>query len=93
MKPITIELTEYDFDRLHNTAAEWASHKQVFQKQSNRFDPEPSLDWQMAYWVDSYTEALLCQAFLSSKDHESQTVWDEGMMEYAVLTNYRTESW
>ena len=84
-------LTDDDFNNLHSAGMEWASNG--WQKQIWRFDPKPMFHWQMAYWFDSYLSLIVCRAFLSSRNYETQTVFDGGMNQWAILTDYRTEVW
>ena len=85
---ITLTLTAEDFEKIVQTSTEWGKQ---WMKQKDRFEGAPLFTWKMAYWVDSYLEALVCQHYLSVNGFESQTVWDRGMASTLILTNY--ESW
>lgn len=88
---LEIYLDEKDFENLCDVSMEWASNN--WRKQVGRFDPKPMYHWQMVYWFQSYPEVILARTFLSSRGFETQTVFDEGLMQWAILTDYRTENW
>ena len=88
-KQITITLTSRDFDLIWNTSMEWGLH---WKKQKARFEDEPMFHWKQAYWFNTYLEALIAQHYLSGIGFESQTVFDSAIMEYVILTDYKSES-
>jgi hypothetical protein len=91
MSNITLTITAEDFDRLTNTSMEWKANN--WQSQANRFEDEPLFTWEMAYWCGTFVETLLCQGYLSGIGQESQTVFDTGLLEWVILTNYRSSHW
>ena len=87
---ITLTITAQDFEEIVSTSTKWGKD---WMKQKGRFSDAPLFTWKMAYWVDSYLEALVCQHYLSANGYESQTVWDTGMACHLILTNYVSEVW
>lgn len=90
MSGLNIQMTEEDFEQLVHTSMEWGKH---WHQQINRFEPTPMLEWKFAYWVDDYASVLLCRAFLSTQNAETQTIYDRAFGSWLILTNYATELW
>ena len=87
---ITITLTEYDFNNLHGSSMRWG--KDWF-KHKGRFTDAPLFTWKMAYWCDTYIDALFCQHYLSSIGYESQTVFDTATAQWVLLSDFENEDW
>jgi hypothetical protein len=85
-----LEMNEDEFEYLHHTSMEWGSH---WEKQKNRFLPQPSYKWKMAYWVNDFTQALIMREWLRAQDQKVQIVWDTAFDSHLLLTNYRTAGW
>ena len=90
MSEIRLHMIEEDFENLVHTSMPWGGH---WREQINRFEPQPMLDWRYAYWVDNFMGVLLCRAYLTTQNCETQTVWDRAFNCYLILTNYETSTW
>ena len=90
MSEIKLHMIEEDFENLVHTSMPWGGH---WREQINRFEPQPMLDWRYAYWVDNFMAVLLCRAYLTTQNCETQTVWDRAFNCYLILTNYETRTW
>lgn len=90
MSEIRLHMIEEDFEEMVHTSMHWGDH---WSEQIGRFEPQPMLDWKMAYWVDNYTSVLLCRAYLTTQNCETQTVWDRAFNCHLILTNFVTQTW
>ncbi len=87
---IKLHMIEEDFENLVHTSMPWGGH---WIEQINRFEPAPMLQWRYAYWVDNFMAVLLCRAYLTTQNCETQTVWDRAFNCYLILTDYETRTW
>jgi len=85
-----LEMNEEDFENLHDTSMEWGKD---WGRWKTRFNPVPSFDWKMAYWMREFTEALISREWLKAREEGAELVFDEAQESYLLLTNYKTEGW
>jgi hypothetical protein len=90
MSEIKLHMIEEDFEQMVHTSMPWGGH---WIEQINRFEPAPMLHWRYAYWVDNFMAVLLCRAYLTTQNCETQTVWDRAFNCHLILTNYETQTW
>lgn len=92
---ITLDLSADDFDRLTNAqmrwaGTDWAAKNGEFE---NRFVPlieQTPIDygWIFSFWCTTYSEYLLCAAYLKSIGEPHQGLWDQGTSQIVILTDF-----
>ena len=90
MIPISLYSTIEDFDQIVHTGMRWG---QYWESQPNRFEPVPPYDFEMAYWVSSYLEALVCQQILRGEGYKVFYAYDTATNDHLLLTNYKSPEW
>ena len=81
-----MKLTNEDFTRLFDSAMAWGLD---WKEQADRFDPTAKeFRFQWVYWFDSYSALLLARLFLDEDGWQSESLWDEDLEQWILLTNY-----
>ena len=81
-----MKLTNEDFTRLFDCAMAWGLD---WKEQADRFEPTPKeFRFQWVYWFDSYSALLLARLFLDEDGWQSESLWDEDLEQWILLTNY-----
>jgi len=86
---IEIDMTAADFERLWINSMEWRGYGKDWEKQTERFEPNPSLNWTYAYWFDSAISLVMAKAFLLAANvefSEHLDSWDDDS--WVLLTDY-----
>ena len=92
---VTLEITADDFDRLTNAqmrwaGTDWAEKNAEFE---HRFEPlieQTKIDygWAFAFWCTTYSEYLLCAAYLKSVAEPHQGLWDSATSQIVILSDF-----
>jgi hypothetical protein len=83
---IQIDLKAADFEQLWINSMEWQNND--WQKQADRFEPNPLFTWQYAYWFDNYTALKMAEGFIAGLGKNYALHSDEGTGDWVMLTNY-----
>ena len=83
---IQIDLKAADFEQLWINSMEWQNND--WQKQADRFEPNPLFTWQYAYWFDNYAALKMAEGFISGLGKNYALHSDEGTGDWVMLTNY-----
>lgn len=92
-----IRVTEQDFERLTTNSTKWGawakaqSHR--WEHSTEKYDTDPEWTWARAYWVDRWSEVMLCRAFLESVGRPYEIIFDMAGSDYVILTDYPSLVW
>lgn len=101
---MTVTMTEQDFEQLTVSSMRWGVSWEHHFADGRFEDMTPGvpfdvlnreyLKYTMAYWTDDdWTKIIFLRSFLDNLGHTSVVLWDMGMENYCVLTNYKTQTW
>ena len=100
--PITMTITEQDFQFLVTTSMEWEKYDFGSQVEDGRFEHYVGdthrapirHDWKVAYWLgEDYTTVLFAKAFLDDLGEPYELLWDlveNPECSWVLVTNYLT---
>ena len=81
-----MKLTNEDFINLFHCAMAWGED---WKEQAERFEPTAKeFRFQWVYWFDNYSALLFAKLFLEQDGWQSETLFDEDLEQWIVLTNY-----
>lgn len=95
---INITMSEYDFEGLCSSSMKFG---EKWRDQDDRFEATHSgppddvwYGWEMIYWVgESWANVIFARSYLEALYKGFEIIYDSGCQEYAILTDYRTDSW
>lgn len=92
MAPVTINMTDKDFDYLFDDSMQWGPDWIVHH--DGRFQPEPSPNWALAYWFDTYIAVVLARSYLDSLGEAYHQASDEGGDgSWVLFTDWKSPCW
>jgi hypothetical protein len=85
-----IIVTAEDFGYLSHTSMQWFDYARDWELKiaEGRFMPKPSLNWDWAYWYETYSDLILARTFLPVNEHAYSVVSDEFTGNWMILTDY-----
>jgi hypothetical protein len=81
-----MEITAQDFEHLFETAMEW--NATTWQDQILRFDFKVDVPKGHIYWVENYSDMMLCRQFLNDRNFFCVESFDEAMEQWCFISDY-----
>jgi len=81
-----MNITPQDFEHLFETAMEWDIR--TWKDQEARFDFSVEIPLGHIYWVENYSDFMLCREFLNNRGHFCVESFDEAMEQWAFISDY-----
>ena len=89
--PITIQMSESDFDGLTTNSTNWSPYADSWIAQDGRFEPLPDYrKFLRAYWFENYSDLILARSYLFANGFDSTTHYDGAEDEdcHVLLTDF-----
>jgi hypothetical protein len=90
MNAYEIQVTAKDFKYLASTSMQWFEYANDWRvkREEGRFNPKPHLNWEWAYWYETYSDLILARTFLQINEHAYFVIFDEVIEQWMILTDY-----